>query len=108
MRIVDRPAFRPQHCAANVNIGQTKEGERWIDTGVEMPGFDNHVYLCETTVREAARVFGHPTPADYEAAIAERDELALELEALHRELAQLRDMKRIVDQIRKPPVKTKA
>lgn len=58
MRRVDRPVFKPSHCAAIPYIGQTAEGERWVDTGVEMPGFDNHVYLSETGIREVAATLG--------------------------------------------------
>lgn len=67
MRLVDRPYFRPQHCAAIPHRGQTatEAGERWVDTGAEMPGFDNHVYLSETAVVEAARLLGHPTPNEH-------------------------------------------
>lgn len=54
MRVVDRPYTRPNACAAKPHIGQTAEAERWVDTGAELNGFDNHVYLCETSVREAA------------------------------------------------------
>jgi hypothetical protein len=38
-------------------VGQTTP-TRWIDTGSEMNGFDNHVYLSEIAIREAAAMFG--------------------------------------------------
>jgi hypothetical protein len=70
-KLVDRPQFRPNHCAAIPHRGQTAEGERWVDTQAEMPGFDNHVYLSETAVAEAARVLGFPTPAEHAKLAAE-------------------------------------
>ena len=61
MRLVERPAFKPGICAATLKGPAGSPAERWIDTGLEMPGYDNHVYLCETAVREAARLLGFPT-----------------------------------------------
>lgn len=61
MRLVARPTFRPQLCAATLKGPAGSPAERWVDTGLEMPGFDNHVYLCETAVVEAARLLGFPT-----------------------------------------------
>ena len=52
------------HCAALPWVGQTHQ-VRWIDTGSELPGFDNHVYLSEPAVIEACRVFGMPSPEEY-------------------------------------------
>ena len=66
MREVDRPAIRPMHCAAIPFLGQTAEGERWIDTGSEMPGFDNHVYLSATAVRQCMSILGYTSPAEVE------------------------------------------
>lgn len=100
MRLVERPVTRPQHCAAIPHRGQTAVGERWIDTGSELPGFDNHVYLSETAVLEAARVLGHPSQKQLDAAVAERDEALGELEKALVELATLKDMKRLVTQIK--------
>lgn len=89
MRLVDRPVKRPMHCAALPNRGQTAEGERWVDTGAEMPGFDNHVYLSETAVREAGRLLGFPTPADFEGLDLEADRLYNENEELKARIMQL-------------------
>jgi hypothetical protein len=100
MRIVDRPVTRPQHCAAIPHRGQTAEGERWIDTGSELPGFDNHVYLSETAVLEAARLLGHPSQKQLDDAIAERDEALEELERALVELSTLKPMKALVERIK--------
>lgn len=71
MRLVERPNHAPHRCAAKVNIGQTAEGMRWVDCGVEMSGWDNHVYLSEAAVVEAASVLGLPSPKAYAELAAE-------------------------------------
>ncbi|HZA18920.1 MAG TPA: hypothetical protein VE645_18920 [Pseudonocardiaceae bacterium] len=79
---MDRPHCRPMHCAAIPFIGQTAVGERWIDTGSEMPGFDNHVYLSATAVRQAWELLGYPSIQEFEAMktrAEEAEDLALEL-----------------------------
>ncbi len=85
MREVERPYTRPNACAAKPHIGQTAEGERWVDTTAEISGFDNHVYLCETSIREAAATLKLTFVDDddfaavvdeLDAVTAERDELA--------------------------------
>src|SRR6476619_4281556 len=84
MRLVDRPFARPMRCAATPFLGQTSPG-RWVDTGSELPGFDNHVYLHERSVYEAARLLGFPERSEYRQACLERDQAQArvrELEAL--------------------------
>lgn len=89
MRVVDRPYSRPHRCAALPYVGQTKRGIRWIDTGCELPGFDNHVYLSETAVVEAARLLGWPAPGEFRRAVGERDAALAELEAVRAERDEL-------------------
>lgn len=90
MRIVTRPVFKPLRCAAIPHIGQTDD-VRWVDTGSEMPGFDNHVYLSSSAVEEAARLLSMPTQREYDA-------LSDELDAANEELA---DMQRRVERLEK-------
>jgi hypothetical protein len=82
------------HCAAIPFIGQCAESETWIDTGSEMPGFDNHVYLSATAVRQGMSLLGYPSPLEFEEMrkrALEAEDLALELDGklteLERELA---------------------
>lgn len=70
MRVVSRPAFRPMHCAVLPYIGQTAEGERWIDSGSELLGIDPRVYVSATAVREMAALLGYPTPEEHAALVA--------------------------------------
>ena len=56
MRWVATPASRPHHCAAVPFIARDEEG--FIDTGSELPGYDNHVYVSVKAVREMARMVG--------------------------------------------------
>lgn len=103
MRLVDRPAFKPGHCAAIPFKGQSAAGDRWIDTGAEMPGFDNHVYLSETAVREAAALLGFPTPEQYGALAAELATAYADLQAALDEQAALSRYKDAIDEIRRTP-----
>ena len=86
MRLVERPHARPHRCAANPSIGQTRRDIRWIDTGSEMDGFDNHIYLSEPAVRDAAKLLGFPTPSEYATLLEERDRLAYELSVARADL----------------------
>ena len=86
MRLVERPHAKPMRCAANPSIGQTRGGIRWIDTGSEMDGFDNHIYLSEPAGRDAARLLGFPTPSEHATLREERDALAFELEKVRADL----------------------
>jgi hypothetical protein len=83
MRVVDRPAFKPHHCAAIPHMGQTKD-TRWIDTGAEMAGFDNHIYISEVAVNEMARLLGAPTAKEY-------GRLVTELQTVYKDLANALD-----------------
>lgn len=100
MRLVDRPAFKPHHCAAIPHRGQTAEGERWVDTGAEMAGFDNHIYLSATAVAEAARLLGYPTPKEHAALQAELAAALEEQLGLLDELAGLKRYEAAVAEIR--------
>jgi hypothetical protein len=44
-------------CAALPHVGQTTRTE-WIDTGSELDGYDNHVYLSGIAIREAGALIG--------------------------------------------------
>lgn len=101
MRVVDRPAFRPQHCAAIPFIGPASHPDvRWVDTGAEMPGFDNHVFLSDVAVEQAALALGYPTPAAYEALQAELVETLKAWQTAQEELVGLKTYKAAVDAIR--------
>lgn len=87
MRLVDRPFCRPMRCAATPFLGQTSPG-RWVDTGSELPGFDNHVYLHEQSVYAAARLLGFPERSDYREACDARDAAVARVAELEAELAE--------------------
>jgi hypothetical protein len=96
MRIVALPFARPMRCAAIPYIGQSAQGEIWFDTGSELMGPDDHVYLSGTAVKECARMIGWVPPSDIRAvqrelddvqhalaaAITERDELQRHFDAI--------------------------
>ena len=91
MRLVERPVFKPHHCAALPQRGQTAAGERWVDTGNELSGFDNHVYLSETAVREAGKLLGHIMPEVHEQVANERAQLQTKLDEAEARIAYLQD-----------------
>lgn len=87
MRIVARPFARPMRCAAMPQVGQTA-ATRWIDTGSELDGFDNHIYLCEAAVTEAARLFGWVAPGEHRQVTGELATAKGELAAAHKTIAE--------------------
>lgn len=88
MRIVERPVFKPLRCAAIPHIGQTDD-VRWVDTGAEMPGFDNHVYLSSSAVEAAARLLSMPTQREYDELSDELDNMREDNDALARRIDKL-------------------
>lgn len=87
MRYVEAAAMRPHHCAAIPFSGMHSPGG-FIDTGVDLPGWDPHVYISRTWVDEAARFFGWTSPQQADqlnAALADKDR---ELEQLRTSLAE--------------------
>jgi hypothetical protein len=82
VRIVALPFARPMRCAAIPYIGQSAKGEIWFDTGSELMGPDDHVYLSGTAVKECARMIGWVPPSDVRTLQAEVRHLNDELAAL--------------------------
>ena len=95
MRFVERADIRPHRCAVVPTIaGDHPDG--YFDTGSEMPGFDNHIYVSVVAVREMARKLNWVSPETYQEALDQID-------ALERELAQanaeLRETQHFMDAI---------
>ena len=83
MRWVECAAIRPQRCAVIPFIGASHE-KGFIDTGSELQGFDNHVYVSVVAVEEMARFIGWAPPHDTagkDREIAEKDRRIADLEA---------------------------
>lgn len=76
-------------CAAIPYLGQTSPG-RWVDTGSELPGYDNHVYLHEQSVYEMARLLGFPERGEYRQACHDRDAAEARVRVLERDLDEAR------------------
>lgn len=81
MRWVQQAALRPHRCAAVPFIGNATAGEGFIDTGHDLPGWDPHVYVSVTAVKEMARMIGwaprqgtDPRVADLQARVAELEQ----------------------------------
>ena len=94
MRWVESATIRPHRCAVIPFVGSDESG--FIDTGSEMEGFDNHVYVSVTAVKEMARLIGLPSKADYNQLAAEANDVARQLEDT---VAQLQAARRELDAI---------
>lgn len=96
MRWVQQAAIRPHRCAVLPFVGNSNTSRGFIDTGSELDGWDNHVYISVDAVEEMARLLGWVPPhvlkameakadstqADLTDAISEIKELELELDAV--------------------------
>jgi hypothetical protein len=83
VRYVQHAALRPHHCAVIPFIGNTN-GRGFIDTGIDLPGWDPHVYVSVEAVEEMAREIGwQPAHISAQAATraGEKDARIAELEA---------------------------
>ena len=85
MRIVERPHCRPMRCAALPHVGQMTRTE-WIDTGSELDGYDNHVYLSGVAVREAGALIGMVAGGEVRARDRRITDLEVQLEQAQRDL----------------------
>ena len=85
MRIVERPHCRPMRCAALPHVGQMTRTE-WIDTGSELDGYDNHVYLSGVAVREAGALIGMVAGGEVRARDRRITDLEAQLEQAQRDL----------------------
>lgn len=81
--LVQRAISRPNHCAVLPSLGQS-HARGYFDTGVDLQGFDNRVYVSVEAVEVMARTLGWVGPED----LADRDR---EVAALERELMDLRE-----------------
>lgn len=89
MRLVDRPYARPMRCAAIPYIGQAYGEKVWFDTGSEMMGPDDHVYLSGTAVKECALMIGWVPPGEVMALRAELADAQAHAKASNHALAEL-------------------
>ena len=95
MRFVEKAEIRPGRCAVIPTIPGTHP-EGFFDTGSELPGFDNHVYVSLVAVKEMARKINWVSPATYQEALDQ-------IEALERQIrdaeADLRETQQFMDAI---------
>jgi hypothetical protein len=83
VRFVDSCRLKPQKCVVLPQVGGSHQ-EGYIDSGMEIPGWDNHAYVSVVAVREMVKFLGWPTPDEHLA-------LKAELEQAREELAKARD-----------------
>lgn len=58
MRWVQHAAIRPHRCGVIPFVGNATAKQGFIDTGVDLPGWDPHVYVSVEAVQEMARMIG--------------------------------------------------
>lgn len=85
MRWVESAPTRPQHCAVLPYIGSFNSQRGFIDTGAELPGFDNHVYVSVLAVEQMASMIGW-APAVEDPRLEQAQARVAELEAERDEL----------------------
>jgi hypothetical protein len=77
MRLVKSADIRPHGCAVFPTLG-TNHPKGYFDTGNELVGFDNHVYVSVEAVEQLAAQLGWVAPeahaAVVEAVVGERDD----------------------------------
>jgi hypothetical protein len=88
VRFVERAEIRPSRCAVFPQIGGNHP-KGFFDTGSEMPGFDNHVYVSIEAVEQMALKRGWSSPEDVKAMRTEFETLERECERLREENADL-------------------
>jgi len=78
MRVIPTAPQRPNHCAVVSTRHHDEEG--FVDTGSELPGFDNHVYISVTALREMAKLINLTDPSVNERTIELLSERVAKLE----------------------------
>jgi hypothetical protein len=89
LRFVEKALRVPHHCAVIPHMGGAHR-DGYVDTGVELAGFDNHVYVSVVAVREILRELKWPQPEDHAEALRTID-------ALQHQVVQLEDQVREAD-----------
>lgn len=92
MRWVETATIRPHRCAAIPFVAGNDE-EGFIDTGSELDGFDNHVYISVKAVNEMANLIGRPTITQFREVVQSNQdmytrllELTAQRDALQRQI----------------------
>lgn len=96
MRWVEHAPIRPQRCAVLPYIGSSNSQKGFIDTGAELPGFDNHVYISVIAVEQMAAMVGWHPASTLHAVQADRDKLAEKVAGLEADLAAASERLRAV------------
>lgn len=91
MRLVPHAAIRPHRCAVIPFIGNSNTKRGFFDTGVDLPGWDPHVYVSVEAVEQMASQVGwqpNQIAAGYARQVKDRDQQIGTLEARIAELEQ--------------------
>ena len=107
MRWVQHPAMRPHHCAVIPFLGASNAKMGFIDTGVDLPGYDPHVYVSVEAVHEMAKAVGWVPVYQSEKAQRELDAERATTECLNAEIADLKAQLAAVDVLKNAGFKPK-
>lgn len=86
MRWVPVAAAEPHRCCVVPFVNSDREG--FIDTGNRLAGFEQHVYVSVTAVRELARMIGLPSADDLVEAVRRAERAERERDDLREQLVQ--------------------
>lgn len=99
LKWVEVAAIRPHHCAAVPYIGNSNSTKGFIDTGSELPGFDNRVYLSVEYIEDCARQMGFVEKARADITI---HSLRRQVAELEKEVNELRPKVEAISLLRLP------
>jgi hypothetical protein len=94
MHFVQHCAVRPHHCAVLPFVGNATSTKGFIDTGSELDGFDNHVYVSLEAVEEMARMIGWSSPSSVHDAERRAAQAEMRARLLDTEVQELRAFKK--------------
>lgn len=86
MIVVDRPEMAPGHCIINFS---SEDHGGFIDTLTSPPVLDPRVYVSRQAVIDMGRLFGFPTPEEYEGLVESVERMTKEIDALKADNVEL-------------------
>lgn len=90
------PALRPQRCAVFPHISASM----WIDTGIDIQGYDPHVYISDVAAKELGKMVGMVAEQKLTLAKRELSEAKDEISRLKNKVEELERFKDAVQLIK--------
>lgn len=108
MRWVQQAAIRPHRCAVVPFLGNSSTRRGFIDTGQDLPGWDNHVYISVEAVEEMARMVGWTPPGVAAEAQRQTEKANVRVEEHEARIAELEEQLAAVETLRNAGFKSRA